>query len=86
MTYDCFYRLQLHQRPVNDLSTAAKLTNQLLCFWADGGFFFLLQGPWFAILQTEIRSRWILREKVDCKQSSLGLMTFIIHNIFLNRV
>ena len=47
---------------------------------------FLLQGPWFAIPLAEIRSRWILREKADCKQSSLGLMTLIMHNIFVKRV
>ena len=36
---DYFYHLQSHHRPVNDLSTAVKLTNHLvLCFWADGGF------------------------------------------------
>ena len=27
-----------HHRPVNDLSTAVKLTNRLLRFWADGVF------------------------------------------------
>ena len=40
VTHDYFYRLQTHQRPVNDLSTAVKLTNLLLCFWADRGFFY----------------------------------------------
>ena len=35
---DYFYHLQSHHRPVNDLSTAVKLTNRLLCFWADRGF------------------------------------------------
>ena len=35
---DYFYRLHLPHRPVNDLSTAVKLTNRLLSFWADGGF------------------------------------------------
>ena len=64
--------------------TKFKLTNQLLCFWADRGFF--TSRTVFAILQAEIRSRWILTEKADCQQSSLGLMTLIIHNIFLNRV
>ena len=33
-----FYHLQSHNRPVNDLSTAVKLTNRLLRFWTDGGF------------------------------------------------
>ena len=28
-----FYRLHLHHRPVNDLSTAVKLTDRLLHFW-----------------------------------------------------
>ena len=38
MTRDYFYRLhRSHHRPVNDLSTAVKLTNRLLRFWADGG-------------------------------------------------
>ena len=35
---DYFYRLYLRHRPVNDLLTAVKLTNQLLRFWADGKF------------------------------------------------
>ena len=37
-TRDYFCCLQSHDKPVNDLSTAVQLTNQLLCFWADGGF------------------------------------------------
>ena len=59
--HDYFYRLQLHQKPVNDLSTAVKLTNQLLCFWADRGFF--TSRTVFAILQAEISSRWILKDR-----------------------
>ena len=38
MRCDYFYHLPSHHRPVNDLSTAVKLTNTLLRFWADGGF------------------------------------------------
>ena len=38
MRRDYFYHLQSHNRPVNDLSTAVKLNNRLLRFWADGGF------------------------------------------------
>ena len=86
MTRDYFYRLHAHHRPVNDLSTAVKLTNRLLRFWADGGFvyykrvrspfFRLVPIPycyitsWFAIALTEIRTRRILREKASCKQSN----------------
>ena len=99
VTRDYFYCLQSHHRPVNDLSTAVKLTNQLLRFWADGGFVYykrvsspsflvwsqsLIQSycknnvkqstviitSWFAIALDEIRTRQILREKADCKQSN----------------
>ena len=38
MTRDYFYYLQSHHGPINDLSTAVQLTNQLLRFWDDGGF------------------------------------------------
>ena len=40
VTRDYFYCLQSHDRPVNGLSTAVQLTNQLLRFWADRGFVF----------------------------------------------
>ena len=45
MTRDYFYRLHLPHRPVNDLSTAVKLTNRLLSFWADGGFVYYKKSP-----------------------------------------
>ena len=88
VTRDYFYCLQSHKGPVNYLSTAVQLimTNQLLRFWADGGFvdykrvsspsFFVwsqslivIITSWFAIGLDEIRTRRILREKADCKQS-----------------
>ena len=52
MTHDYFYRLQSHNRPVNDLSTAVKLTNQLLRFWADRGFVYYksVRSPSFLVL------------------------------------
>ena len=96
---DYFYCLQLHHRPVNDLSTAVKLTNRLLRFWADGGFVYykrvsspsflvwsqylvVIITSWFAIALDEIRTRRILREKADCKQSKLSEMslTYIKNN------
>ena len=90
MTRDYFYCLQYHHRPVNDLSTALQLTNRLLRFWADGGFVYYKRvavhlfssrlnpqiiTSWFAIALDEIRTRRILREKEDCKQSKLSEMS-----------
>ena len=31
----------------------------------------MLKASWFAIILAEIRTRWILREKADCKQSTI---------------
>ena len=85
MTRDYFYRLHLHHRPVNDLSTAVKLTNRLerefVCHKIKSPqsvFSRLVLTPncnitsWFAIALSEIRTRRILREKEDCKQSRLN--------------
>ena len=93
VTRDYFYRLHLHHRPVNDLSTAVKLTNRLLRFWANGGFVFykrvrspsfLVWGPipynitsWFAIALAEIRTSGFLREKAECKQQFVSLLDYI---------
>ena len=79
MTREYFYRLHLHHRPVNDLSTAVKLTNRLLRLWANGGFFSLQKSPQsvfsrlvpipynitsrFAIALAEIRTRRIFKRK-----------------------
>ena len=85
VTRDYFYCLQSHHRPVNDLSTAVQLTNRLLRFWAGGGFVYYkrVSSPsflrlvsviimsWFAIALDEIRTRRILREKANCKQSKI---------------
>ena len=89
VTRDYFYCLQYHRRPVNDLSTAVQLTNRLLRFWADGGLVYYkrVSNPqiitsWFAIALNEIRTRRILRDKADCKQSKLSEMslTYIKNN------
>ena len=86
MARDYFYCSQSHHRPVNYLPTAVQLTNQLLRFWADGGFVYykrlsspsflvwsqsviIIIASWFAIALDEIRTKRILREKADCKQS-----------------
>ena len=80
---DYFY--DPHHRPVNDLSRAVKLTNRLLRSGLAEGLFTTKESSvrlshlvpipycyimsWFAIALAEIRSRRILREKVDCMQS-----------------
>ena len=78
MTRDYFYHLHLHHRQVNDMSTAAKLTNPLLHFWADGEFVYNKRvrrlvflvlihycniTSWFAIALAEIRTRGKFLEK-----------------------
>ena len=51
------------------------LFSQELCFlfslhlWLS--FKRMLGASWFAIILAEIRTRWILREKADCKQSTI---------------
>ena len=52
MTHDYFYRLQSHDRLVNDLPTAVKLTNQPLHFWAGRGFVYYksVRSPSFLVL------------------------------------
>ena len=44
VAFACSYA-HVKQEPINDLSTVEKLTNWLLCFWADGGFCLLQKSP-----------------------------------------
>ena len=82
--------MRSYHRPVNYLSTAVQLTNRLVRFWADGGsvYYKRVSSPsflvwsqlitsWFAIALDEIRTRRILREKADFKQSNCSPAVFI---------
>ena len=39
---------------------------------------------WFAIVLDEIRTRWILREKADCKQSMATPKSTRVHHFLIN--
>ena len=90
MTRDYFYCLQSYHRPVVQLTNRLlrfwadggfvyykRVSSLSFLVWPQSVIGIIT--PWFAIALDEIRTRWILREKADCKQSRVCLENLTVY-------